>query len=137
MGKEHLITIDGEAHTKTEWCKIKGISWGGLKYRMSQGMTLEEALTKPVQERTVIAPQKIGKKDPANLAKGKVDNKKCRKCRYSDKVDGDWACCYILKELKRRPCPPGEKCTVDKPKSRKLEEQERMENHSRLFGRKI
>ncbi len=45
-------------------------------------------------------------------------DEKCGGCRYSVPVyigDGDelmTACVYILRTGKRRPCPPGEGCTV-------------------------
>lgn len=43
---------------------------------------------------------------------------KCNECRYSAEVNvgeaGEMlrACTYILSRFRRRPCPPGEECTV-------------------------
>lgn len=38
-------TIDGETHTRLEWCKIKNIGFTTVRYRMEKkGMTFEEAL---------------------------------------------------------------------------------------------
>jgi len=47
---------------------------------------------------------------------------RCRGCRYSFYADvGEEgamlrACEYILQRGERRPCPPGEKCTVFEPR---------------------
>lgn len=44
--------------------------------------------------------------------------RRCMSCRYSVQVDVGLdcemltACVYILKKFERRPCPPGEACTV-------------------------
>lgn len=115
----HEITIDGETHNKAEWYRIYQKSPGCIRYRMEKGMTFEEALKKPGESHSAMNPTKVGVKPPVKLATSEVDNRKCRKCHYSDKVDGDWRCCYILEELHRRPCPPGPKCTVDKPKGKR------------------
>lgn len=135
MGKEHPITINGETHTKTEWCKIKGLSLGGLKYRMSTGMTLEEAIMKPVQEMQLTTATKSGKKAPSLLPGKRIDNRKCRTCYYSDKVDGAWACCYILYEKRRRPCPPGDECTEWGPKDDSVTEAQKAAFKASLGGK--
>lgn len=50
---------------------------------------------------------------------------RCRTCRYAVWVDVGLdqemlrACTYILRHGMKRPCPPGEECTVYKPRRRK------------------
>lgn len=47
---------------------------------------------------------------------------KCNNCRFSQVVnlgcDGELmrACVYILTRYEKRPCPPGENCTVHQPR---------------------
>ena len=36
----------------------------------------------------------------------------CKGCVYRGKTSGDTTCEYILIEKKRRPCKPGDGCTV-------------------------
>ena len=51
-----------------------------------------------------------------------TESNPCSTCYYSwltafgPKVDPVWACDYILKEQRRRPCKYGPGCTVYKPK---------------------
>lgn len=45
----HLITLDGERHTLSEWCIIRGIRYGTLLTRLSRGWSEYDALTKPLQ----------------------------------------------------------------------------------------
>ena len=47
-----------------------------------------------------------------------MEQERCRRCRFSCEVnvgeDGQMlvACTYVLQGQGRRPCPPGEACTV-------------------------
>ena len=47
-----------------------------------------------------------------------MDQSKCRRCHYRFFVDAEQdgelmaACVYVLWGKGRRPCPPGEECTV-------------------------
>lgn len=43
----HLVSIGGEIHSIAEWSKIVGISQVTIYRRMRQGMSEEEAITKP------------------------------------------------------------------------------------------
>lgn len=44
------VTIDGETHTISQWCRIKGISYSLVKQRRQVGMSLEEAICKPLNK---------------------------------------------------------------------------------------
>ncbi len=47
-------------------------------------------------------------------------SKKCEKCRFFCKDYGNvTTCCYIFRTGHRRPCEPGDECTVMEPKQRK------------------
>ena len=48
-----------------------------------------------------------------------ANDKKCKKCIYWKGGHEDTLCCnYIFMERKRRPCPPGDECTVMIPRKR-------------------
>ncbi len=36
----------------------------------------------------------------------------CKGCAYAVRLSGDWCCDYLNLTGRRRPCPPGEECTV-------------------------
>lgn len=42
------VTIDGETNSISEWCRIKGIGYHLIKQRRQRGMTLEDAITTPI-----------------------------------------------------------------------------------------
>lgn len=42
------VTIDGETHSISEWCRIKEIGYHVIKQRRARGMTNEEAITTPI-----------------------------------------------------------------------------------------
>lgn len=42
------VTIDNEAHSINEWCRIKGIGYHVIKQRRARGMSLEDAITTPI-----------------------------------------------------------------------------------------
>lgn len=44
------VCIDGQTKTISEWCKDKGIGYHLVKQRRRRGMTLEEAITTPVDK---------------------------------------------------------------------------------------
>lgn len=46
-----LITIDGEAHTASEWAEIKGLNPGTVRERIRRGWTPEEALLPRLKSR--------------------------------------------------------------------------------------
>lgn len=47
---------------------------------------------------------------------------KCKKCKFQGKLTGGHramvSCDYIGHKLTRRPCPPGDACTVFEPKKK-------------------
>ena len=45
-----LLTYKGQAKTFTEWAEISGVSRKLIEYRLNQGMSAEEAITKPVKQ---------------------------------------------------------------------------------------
>lgn len=45
-----LLTIDGETHSISEWCRLKGILYSMVKQRRARGMSLESAITTPVNK---------------------------------------------------------------------------------------
>lgn len=47
----HLVTLDGETHTITEWAELLGIKKTTIKERLKCGWTDEQALTTPVRKR--------------------------------------------------------------------------------------
>ena len=135
----YAITINGETHNQSEWCRIYKIDPSTVRSRMERGMTFEEALTKKGQRGRVRRnpPERVGTKEPANLAgTKKIDNAKCKKCGYGGKTDGDTTCDYILREGHRRPCPPGSKCTASIPKgTSKASEAQKAMFKAAIFGR--
>ena len=44
------VTIEGQTKTIQEWCRTKGIRYGLVKERRQSGLSLEEALTRPLDE---------------------------------------------------------------------------------------
>ena len=44
------VTIDGVSHTINEWCRIKGIGYHVIKQRRKRGMSIEDAITTPLNE---------------------------------------------------------------------------------------
>ena len=42
------VTIDGVTHSINEWCRIKGIGYQLIKQRRKRGMTVEQAISTPV-----------------------------------------------------------------------------------------
>ena len=49
----------------------------------------------------------------------------CKGCIYSCLLWADWySCDYIFKTGKRRPCPPGEGCTVKKMRKKRRAKRE-------------
>ena len=45
-------------------------------------------------------------------------SRRCRKCAYSGKYDGTNICCMYWEIMDRkRPCPPGDDCTVFQPRT--------------------
>ena len=53
LGKRSTITvtIDGKTWCLKDYCKKKRIGYSCVRYRLSTGMTLEEALNRPTQNR--------------------------------------------------------------------------------------
>lgn len=43
-----MVTIAGETHSINEWCRLKGILYSMVKQRRARGMSLEVAITTPV-----------------------------------------------------------------------------------------
>lgn len=43
-----LVTIDGQTNSIQEWCRIKGIGYHVVKQRRARGMSLESAITTPI-----------------------------------------------------------------------------------------
>lgn len=46
-----VIEFNGEAHSITEWANIKGMDRNTLAKRLNSGWTIEDALTKPIDNR--------------------------------------------------------------------------------------
>ena len=42
------VTIGGETHSINEWCRLKGIGYHLIKQRRKRGMSLEDAILKPI-----------------------------------------------------------------------------------------
>lgn len=42
------VTLNGETHSINEWCRIKGIGYALVKQRRKRGMTVEDAISQPV-----------------------------------------------------------------------------------------
>ena len=42
------ITINGETHSINEWCRIRGIGYHVVKQRRARGMSVEDAITTPI-----------------------------------------------------------------------------------------
>ena len=109
MNKKDIVEMDGEVHTIEDWCAIKGLTIHCVRHRWNRGLSIEECLCEEVRGRPT-PPQKEPRSD-AN----------CVDCEYSmllsiDK-SGYWHVCdYLGRAGKRRPCEPGSKCTVKKPK---------------------
>lgn len=104
MKKSDMLVIDGESHTIEEWCAIRELSRSGLQHRLNKGMSLEEAVTAPLQYTRTPPPPKR-------------QDRNCIDCRYSMLVmmldRGIWyACDYMGQVGHRRPCEYGDKCTV-------------------------
>ena len=60
------VTIDGKTLTIIEWCRVKGIGYPLVKQRRARGMSLNEAITTPIDE----------SKQPGGKAAGSVMKKK-------------------------------------------------------------
>lgn len=48
--RNHILTIGNETHTIAEWARLKGINVASIYWRVKQGMSFEEAVTKPVRK---------------------------------------------------------------------------------------
>ena len=125
------ITINGETHNLKEWCAIYGISSGGVRSRLKAGMGLEEALTTPVRQRLTLGAKRVGRAEPKRLSgQGMEKSEKCRKCFYGDQAEGGYVCMYITHTYRRRPCPPGDQCTVYDPKKRRKQKSMTLDLHN-------
>ena len=110
MKKSDIIVLNGESHTLAERCERLGMSVNGVRDRFRRGLSVEEALTTPPTYITGEKPTKTPRPD-AN----------CKTCTRSTLVWLDdlgvyYACDYIGRVGKRRPCEYGDKCTVKKRK---------------------
>ena len=47
----HYLTVNGKTKTLAEWTREMGCSSGALWFRLKQGMSPEEAVTKPIPKR--------------------------------------------------------------------------------------
>ena len=59
---------------------------------------------------------------------GNVCDKNCSDCHWVSLITGNhyWCCNYLIRTDKKRPCPPGEGCTVKvRVKRKRLREQDR------------
>ena len=123
--KPTYITYKGKTQSITAWANEYKISSGALCGRIKSGWDIEQALTTPLKE-TVKRHEYKGKwytvEELAlmhgNISPKQPDTKKCRRCIYHGSLSGhgnanygEIYCAYIEIMLKRRPCPPGEKCT--------------------------
>ena len=48
----HVVTINGQSKTLTEWADVYGIKQDTMYHRINRGWTAERALTTPVRKRT-------------------------------------------------------------------------------------
>lgn len=48
MSQTAQVTICGETHSISEWCRIKGIAYYLVKQRRKRGMSVEEAIITPI-----------------------------------------------------------------------------------------
>ena len=142
MSHGYEITINGETHNQTEWCRIFDVDPSTVRSRMERtGMSFEQAvqIPKAFVRRKRKPPERVGVKEPVRLAVGyrAKSDKRCRRCYYSEKAEGRYICTYILFEHHRRPCPAGDECTVRKPKTKRLTDAQRELFKAGLdFGRK-
>lgn len=44
------VTINGETHSINEWCRIKNIGYYLIKQRRKRGMSIEDAITTPINQ---------------------------------------------------------------------------------------
>ena len=120
----YVITIDGETHNQTEWCRIYKICPGTVRDRMNNGMTFEEALKtlkKQGRVRTWVPEREGRKAHPTDYGYKAKKSKKCAKCFYGERADSQWICCFILidPEHRRRGCPAGDECTRFRSRGKK------------------
>lgn len=111
MSEPATLTIGNETKTLEEWCKQYGISRGTVWYRVKRGMSYEQALKTPIRGYTPL-------KQTAPAPPKAPNMKRCKKCIYhgtlgNSNKSGTY-CDYIGVTQHRRPCPPGEDCTVFK-----------------------
>lgn len=140
MSAGYEITINGETHSVTGWCKIYNINTSTVSSRVKAGMTYEEAFTTPIHYRHEVKyPKKAGKKVKQPHYGYKMKRtERCRRCNYGERADSQWVCMYMdLHPLhKRRPCPAGDECTVWEPKSKRLTDAQKEFFKSYVYGGK-
>ena len=105
MRKSDIIFCKGEALTIAEWSVKTGLSISTIKHRLGRGWSAEETLCEPSH--------------PNGSTKHKTQraDMNCVTCHYSMQLmllDGGvhYACDYLGKVGKCRPCEYGDKCTV-------------------------
>lgn len=103
-----VYAIGGEVKFLSEWCKEYNMNPSTVRGRMSRGMTLQEALTAEK-----VDPCASHWSKEREMAK---TEKKCAKCRYSQKVENHDKCFYVLYGHGRRPIPASD-CADKKPGS--------------------
>lgn len=111
MKKSDIIAYNGEERTIAEWCVIKGMTVRTIEGRLERGWSVEDALSVPTQPNG--RPKRKNHRADTN----------CVTCIYSMQLtmlDGGiyYACDYLGKVGKCRPCEPGDKCTVKVKKKR-------------------
>lgn len=127
MSQGYAITINGETHNQTEWCRIYDVDPSTVRSRMERtGMSFEESvqIPKAFVRRKRHPPERVGVKEPVRKTSGykAKSDARCRRCEYGMKDDARYVCMYIElhPDHHRRGCEAGPKCTKWKKRSRKL-----------------
>lgn len=112
MKKSDILAYNGEEHTIAEWGLIKGLTPKAIKSRLERGWSVEDTLSVPTQPNG--KPKRKSQRADTN----------CVTCFYSMQLtmlDGGiyYACDYLGKTGKRRPCEYGDKCTVKVKRGKK------------------
>ena len=112
MRKADIIVLNGKAHTLGEWCEKLGMSVDGVKGRFRRGWSVKDALTTPP---TYVTGEKLPEQPRPD--------RNCKTCTMSMQVWLDdmgvyYACDYLGRVGKRRPCEYGDGCTVKLKKKR-------------------
>lgn len=99
-----------------------------MRDRLRNGMSPEQAVLEPKSNGKRITPKivteiKRVKRKGWQPAKSPEDIRKCKRCRYSEKIGSELCCMYAVLHSppERRGCEPGKNCTKYEGKSKESE----------------